>query len=351
MELQSYGGLLLGSRLKRLSELLYAGVDEVYRAHGVTLSSRAFPILFLLRDDGPLGVTELAARLGQSHPAVIKMSNKLLAAKLVAATHDGADERRRLLAITPKGRAQMARLEPVWRAIVAAVADLTASAGVDLVATVSGCERALLQRDFGARIGERLRADASDDVEIIPFEPRYRDDFKRLNLEWLEKYFQVEPIDHEVLSQPERQILEPGGFIFMARHGDEIVGACALIRRPRGRFELSKMVVAERLRGRRIGYRLLQRAIAQFVALGAKQLFLESNRKLASALRLYEANGFCHAPRPKAPSHYQRSDVYMVYRPAGSAGVPHSSRAGLLAASRTAQRRARRAQREGGRSQ
>jgi DNA-binding MarR family transcriptional regulator/GNAT superfamily N-acetyltransferase len=309
--LHDYGGLLLGSRLKRLSEALYGGVDEIYRAHGVSLSSRAFPILFLLRDDGPLGVTDLAARLGQSHPAVVQMSGKLLAAGLVARARHRGDERRRLLTLTRKGRALMARLEPVWRAIRGAVDALAAGAGGDFLLALGAVERGLVERDFAARIGEQLQAPA---IEIIRYQPRYRDDFKRLNLEWLQAYFTVEPIDEAILSQPEQHILEPGGVILLARLGDEIVGTCALIRRPRGRWELSKMAVTERRRGLGVGRRLLQRAIAEYTTLDGKTLFLETNGKLAPAIALYLANGFVHAPRPRGPVHYQRSDVYMVYR-------------------------------------
>ena len=152
----------------------------------------------------------------------------------------------------------------------------------------------------------------SESVEILPFEPRYRDDFKRLNVEWLEKYFHVEAIDRDVLSHPEERILKRGGFVFLARHKDEIVGTCALIKAGRGRMELSKMAVTERYQGLRIGHRLLVAAIEQFRKSGARTLFLESNSRLTRALTLYEANGFRHAPRPRGASHYERSDVYMV---------------------------------------
>jgi DNA-binding MarR family transcriptional regulator len=311
--------------LRRLSETLYAGVDEVYRAEGVTLSSRSFPILFLLRDDGSLSITELAARLGQSHPAAIQMSRKLIEEGLVTETHDPADERRRLLVLSRKGRALMARMEPVWRAIVGAVDALAATAGADLLGAVSAFERALAERGFAARIGELLRLQASEAVEIIPYEERYQEDFKRLNVEWLERYFYVEAIDHDVLSRPEVHIIEPGGFIFLARYNDEIVGSCALIRHPQRRFELSKMAVTERYRGLRIGYKLLRAAIAQFRALGANQLFLETSTKLEAAIRLYQANGFCHAPPPKGATHYRRSDVYMVYQGRGAAAKTKAS--------------------------
>ena len=52
--------------------------------------------------------------------------------------------------------------------------------------------------------------------------------------------------------------------------------------------------------------------IAEFLGRGARELFLESNSKLTPAITLYESAGFVHAPRPE-PSHYERSDVYMVY--------------------------------------
>lgn len=148
-------------------------------------------------------------------------------------------------------------------------------------------------------------------VEIIPFEPRYREAFKRLNVAWLEKYFRVEPIDEEVLSDPETRILAPGGRILFARMEGEIVGTCALM--PEGdRFELTKMAVDEAFQGHGIGRRLLEAAIAEFKGLGGRELFLDSNSVLTTALRLYETSGFRHRPRSGA-SHYERADVHMVY--------------------------------------
>jgi len=152
-------------------------------------------------------------------------------------------------------------------------------------------------------------------VEIIPFEARYAPDFKRLNVEWLEKYFVVEPIDDEVLSRPQTAILDPGGAILLARVRREIVGTCALIKQGPRTYELSKMAVTERCQGRQIGKRLLAAAIDRFVHLGGQLLYLESNRKLTPALTLYATNGFVEVAKPGGPSHYSRADIYMEYRP------------------------------------
>ncbi|HXU67737.1 MAG TPA: bifunctional helix-turn-helix transcriptional regulator/GNAT family N-acetyltransferase [Polyangia bacterium] len=315
--LHTYGGLLLGSRLRHISELLYSGVDEIYRAHDVAIPSRLVPLLLLLRDhDGPLSIGELAARTGWSHVAVSKFTRDLTRAGILGEAGHARDQRRVMLHLQPKGRALLERLEPLWRAIVAAVDGMAASPG-GLLPSVRAVEEALAATDFAARITAELERQQAP-VEIVPFEPRYRDDFKRLNVEWLEKYFYVEQIDVEVLSHPEREILEPGGHIFFARRGDEIVGTCALIRRPRGRYELSKMAVTERHRGLGIGHKLLRAAIAGFEKLDAAQLFLETNHKLTPALRLYEAHGFVRAERPKGPVHYARSDVYMIFSPSST---------------------------------
>lgn len=305
--LHDYGSLLLGSRLRKVSEALYAGVDEVYRSAGVDLPSRCFPILFLLRDHGRLGISELATRLGQTHPAVSQMSRKLLRHRMVTESPDPKDDRRRLLSLSARGRGVMQRLEPVWKAIVAAAADLESDH--PLSQHLTAVDRALEARGFASRI--RARLEDAGAVEVIPFERRYAADFKRLNIEWLEKYFRVEPIDEEVLSQPAR-LLRNGGAIFLARYRGAIVGTCSLLNAGDGRFELSKMAVTAGHQGLGIGRKLLEAAIADYLSRGARELFLESNSKLTPAITLYESAGFVHAPRP-APSHYERSDVYMVY--------------------------------------
>lgn len=51
-------------------------------------------------------------------------------------------------------------------------------------------------------------------VKVVPFEDKYAVDFKRLNLEWVEKYFNVEEMDKKHLEHPQKNIIEPGGEIY-----------------------------------------------------------------------------------------------------------------------------------------
>ena len=125
---------------------MYTGVDEVYRSHHVALPSRCFPILFLLRDNGRLGISELAVQLGQTHSAVSQMSRKPLDHGVVREWTDPEDERRRLLSLSRRGAALMKRLEAVWRAIVAAVQELEASHPLSVALTE--VDRARVDEDF-----------------------------------------------------------------------------------------------------------------------------------------------------------------------------------------------------------
>lgn len=152
------------------------------------------------------------------------------------------------------------------------------------------------------------------DTELIirEFQPGDEIDFRRLNEEWIIRYFTLEPKDEQALADPQRTILDRGGRIFLAVRQGEAVGCCALLRMGPGEFEVAKMAVTESYQGGGIGRRILERAIAEARALGAARLFLETNRKMAPAIRLYESLGFQHIPAERiVPSPYARSDVSM----------------------------------------
>jgi GNAT superfamily N-acetyltransferase len=138
------------------------------------------------------------------------------------------------------------------------------------------------------------------------------DAFRELNGEWIAKYFRLEEHDHVQLSDPEGNILRAGGEIVMAVAGEERIGCCALIFIRPGVFEVAKMAVSERYRGRGIGRKLLEYTIAQAKVLGAHTLELASNTKLANAVHLYESLGFRHLPLERVEtSPYARANVFM----------------------------------------
>jgi GNAT superfamily N-acetyltransferase len=146
-------------------------------------------------------------------------------------------------------------------------------------------------------------------ISVIDFDPQYREAFKKLNLAWLEKYGLTEEADIVMLNQSQQQILDPGGFIFLAKSGDEIVGTVALIRETPQQYELVKMAVAENYQGRGISRLLMDRCLQAARNAGARRVYLQSNSQLTTAIRLYEKYGFRHIPVKDA--HYLTADVMM----------------------------------------
>ena len=148
------------------------------------------------------------------------------------------------------------------------------------------------------------------DLLILDYKPAHQPAFRALNHEWISHCFTIEPIDNEMLDDPESYILAPGGHIFMASYGGELVGTCALIKEHDSVYELAKMAVSPRAQGLGIGWALGQAILGKARQLGARQLELLSNSRLTPALKLYEKLGFRHVPVPPTP--YQRTDVKMV---------------------------------------
>ena len=149
-------------------------------------------------------------------------------------------------------------------------------------------------------------------VEIRPFEPGDEKAFRDLNEAWIAHHFVVEEKDWEVLNDPAGQILRPGGALLMAFQDGVAIGTCALLAMEDGEFEVAKMTVAEKCRGQGIGKKLLTHVIDHARAMGARRLYLETNRKLTNAIHVYESLGFRHLPPEQVhPSPYARANVYM----------------------------------------
>lgn len=148
-------------------------------------------------------------------------------------------------------------------------------------------------------------------ITIVPYSDAYASDFKSLNEEWIVKYFKMEEMDHASLNHPRKYILDKGGYIAVALLHDEAVGVCALIPSLHKDydFELAKMGVSPKAQGKGIGKLLGQHMVEKAKAMGAKKLYLESNRILKPALNLYQKLGFKEVVGATSP--YERSDIQM----------------------------------------
>ena len=148
-------------------------------------------------------------------------------------------------------------------------------------------------------------------IQIVTYEPKYKEAFKSLNVEWISKYFEMEEADFKVLDNPEKDILENGGRIYVALYHGEPVGVCGLKKLdPPGKvYEMVKMAVSPAAQGRSIGRLLGQTIINAAKELGAEKLYLEGNTKLEASINLYHKLGFQKIT--DRPSPYKRVNIQM----------------------------------------
>lgn len=127
---------------------------------------------------------------------------------------------------------------------------------------------------------------------IIPFTNALAFHFRDLNIEWLENYFYVETHDADLLNNCKELIIDQGGYIFFYKEGDAILGTFALIKISDSIFELGKMAVTPKARGKGIGQQLMQFCIGFAKNKKWKKLILYSNTKLENSIYIYRKFGF-----------------------------------------------------------
>ncbi len=138
-------------------------------------------------------------------------------------------------------------------------------------------------------------------IEIIDYSGEYANDFRELNLEWLEKYNLTESHDLEIINHPKEEVLDKGGYIFLAREGDRIIGTAGIANEGDSIYELVKMTVAPAFRGQGISKMLIEKCLDKARELKAKKIFLYSNSQLQTAISLYKKYGFVHVDASNSP--------------------------------------------------
>lgn len=146
----------LGTDLRVLLDSLDSAVDGAYAASQVPFRARFYPYLWLLIDEGCLSVSQFAARLGFSQPAVTQTLALMRAADLVELA-PSADKRERRYRLTGKSEAMRSDLQRIWKAVELAAARLDRSLPAPLAETVRAALTQLSKVPFSQMINEELK--------------------------------------------------------------------------------------------------------------------------------------------------------------------------------------------------
>lgn len=153
----------------------------------------------------------------------------------------------------------------------------------------------------------------TSDVSIVHYGPAYSHTFAQLWVPWLKQMTgnDPEPEDQQVMDDPEAFYIASGGAVFFALLRGEPVGVVAVRKLSPDVFEFCKLVVLENGRGLGIGSLLVNACLAFSRSNGAKVLMLQSFRKLAVALGMYERMGFIDTQPPPEMTVLKRTEIVM----------------------------------------
>ena len=290
------GPLMLGTRLKKIGENLTSQVGKICKDYKVNVETRWIPIISALYNKGELSVQSLADYLVITHPAVIQLTNQLLQKEFIKTDKLIADKRVTIISITERGREKFELLKPVLNEIEASINFLVSETGYDVMDVISKLEKSISPDKLIKNISDKIKEKQLHEVKIISYQKKYRSDFRKFNIEWLEKYFSVEPTDKKIIDSPEEEIINKGGEVFFALLNNEVIGTCAVVKVDRKTYELTKMAVTEKAQGKQVGNKLGLTVIGFAVSKRAKKLVLDTNHKLTAAIHLYRKLGFVTIP-------------------------------------------------------
>lgn len=304
------GKKAIGSRLRLLSEKITADAASIYALYNIDMAPKWFPVFYVLSQEGPQSVTQIAREIGYSHVAVSKMVREMAQAEYVSEGPDTSDGRRNVVRLATKGQEVAEKIKDQYVDVQRAVEEISAQALHDLWESMGEWEYLLNQKSLLRRVVDEKRKRESAAFQIVDFTPAYALAFRQLNEAWISQYFKMEAADYKTLDNAQSYIIDGGGSVLIALHNGEAVGTCALIKMSDGKsFELAKMAVAPSVQGKGLGLILGKATIARARALGAHRLFLESNTILKPAISLYEKLGFQKIAGE--PSPYERCNIQM----------------------------------------
>lgn len=286
------GAYALSNRLKRLSDYLIADTNRIYKSNSVEFDQGLHNTLHLLSVKGELSIKQISEYLKVTHPAIVQVVNKLINKKFAVSFDFPSDKRVTIVKLTKKGKEVYESFQSIADKINLCYKEIINEVDSKFLITIGLIEDKVKFKSVYERVIELMKKDQIKNVKIVKYSSEYQQKFKELNLEWLNKYFEVEAEDEKALNNPESYYIKNGGEIFFAILNENICGTCAVKKIDSKTYELSKMAVPEIYQGKQVGKKLALTAIGYAYERGAAKIVLETSPKLINAINLYKKLGF-----------------------------------------------------------
>ncbi|MDE6404085.1 MAG: GNAT family N-acetyltransferase [Lachnospiraceae bacterium] len=148
-------------------------------------------------------------------------------------------------------------------------------------------------------------------MELVEYDPKYRQSFIELNTAWIKENFgSLEEEDMKTFQEIEQEIAK-GAMVFFAIENDTVLATCMTKPISDDTWEICKLATDERFQGKGAGSRIFERCMEYALANNAGKLFILSNSTLKPALHIYQKYGFKEIKLDNYK--YTRGDIAFEY--------------------------------------
>ncbi|MGI6222636.1 MAG: bifunctional helix-turn-helix transcriptional regulator/GNAT family N-acetyltransferase [Prevotella sp.] len=306
------GMMAIGSRLRQFTDRITADAGKIDKIYESELQPKWFPVFYMLSLNDGQSITEIARNIGHTHASVITIVKEMSAADLVRTKQDPRDKRRVIVSLTAKSKRLIPKINMMCHDVRMAIEQINAQATQNLWQAINEWEKLLDEKSLFDRVIANKVKRESDDLQIVDYDDtKHHEAFLKLNERWIRDLFHMEQEDLDQLNHPMENIINKGGFIFIAEYKGEPVGTFAVMpcELPGYDWEFVKFAVNPDIRGKGIGKRLIKACLEKVQSLGGNRLYLETNKRCEAAIHLYQKYGFKFLTNQ--PTNYERADVFM----------------------------------------
>lgn len=147
-------------------------------------------------------------------------------------------------------------------------------------------------------------------MNIIEYNPKYRDDFIRLNTEWLNRFYWIETFDQFAMDHVD-ELIAKGAMVYLALEKDHVIAVCMTMPLENNVWEMCKLAAENQYTGTGAGNAVFCACMNYAITHGAAKLVLISCHGLNPAIHLYKKNGFYEVPYRKEYWKSEKADIEM----------------------------------------
>jgi len=216
---------------------------KIYALYDIAFDPKWFPAFYVLLQKKELSITEIAQIIG-SHPSVSQIVKEMTNIGLTTTAKSVSDARVNVVKLSDRGQQLIPTIKNQCIDVTQAAEELVEEMQYDLWKAIEEMEFCL-RKDFYT-VREKRKARESQQVEIIDYSP----EFTKTSSVWTRVDYTSNWVNWPSVVKPPVRENFATWWAYFNQHNREIVGTCALIKTDDDTYELAKMAVTERARGK-----------------------------------------------------------------------------------------------------